>query len=63
MHNNAYKEGLEINYIMMGIGISYGVNFILLYTRKQKWNSDQLRWVITGMFLAIGTMGLCGVFN
>ncbi len=54
---------MEINLALTGIGISYGINFILLYTRKQKWNSNQFRWILTSAFLIIGISGLIEVVN
>lgn len=51
---------MEINFVMTGIGISYGVNFTLLYTRKQQWNSDQFRWIVTGLLFIVGLLGLLG---
>lgn len=54
---------MEINYAITGIGISYGINFLLLYTRKQSWNTDQLRWILTSVFFIIGIAGLLELIN
>jgi hypothetical protein len=39
------------------IGLSLGMCFFLLYTRKKKWNSDLFRWGITGSLFFIGLTG------
>lgn len=51
---------MEINYTLIGISISYGVSFVLLYTRKQSWNTDRFRLLITGPLVALGMAGLLG---
>ena len=54
---------MEINFIAFGIGVSLGVNFLLLYTRKHKWSNDFLRWLITVTLLLIGLLGIFGFLN
>ncbi len=54
---------MEIDYVIIGICISYGVSFTLLYTRKQKWNSNSLRWRITGVLFIIGFLVLLNKSN
>ena len=49
---------MKINYTMTGIAISCGINFFLLYTRKQRWNSDLFRWLLTSICFTIGIAGL-----
>ena len=44
--------------IFIGIAIAFGGSLVLLYTRKQSWNTDRLRWTLTGMFAFAGTVGL-----
>lgn len=41
-------------YIWLGISVSFGVNFFLLYTRKQNWNTDLFRWSISGLLFILG---------
>ncbi len=40
-------------FLFSGLGLS----FFLLFTRKKKWNSDLLRWGITGGLFVIGIAG------
>ncbi len=47
----------------VGIMISFSVNFLLLYTRKSKWNTNLLRWSVTGLLFTIGILGLNEVFQ
>ena len=42
----------------IGISLGMGLSCFLLYTRMKKWNTDKLRWTITGLFFAIGLLGL-----
>lgn len=43
---------------IIGIGIALGVSFFILYTRKTKWMTEKLVWLICGGLLAIGLFGL-----
>lgn len=36
------------------MAISLAVSFILLYSRKKKWNKNRLRWGVTGVLFLIG---------
>lgn len=54
---------MEIDAILLGIFISYGVSFFLLYSRKQIWNTNQFRWSLTAILLMVGGMGLLGALN
>ena len=49
---------MNIDFVFLGIMISYCVSFSLLYTRKKTWNTDFLRWLITGVLFIIGLLGL-----
>ena len=40
------------------IAVSLAVSFILLYARRKKWNTNGLRWVVTGTFFLIGMAGV-----
>ncbi len=40
------------------IAISLGLSFFLLYTRRKKWSTDKLRWLITGIVFLCGLLGL-----
>jgi len=45
---------MEKNFLIIGIAISVGVNFFLLYNRKKQWATDRLRWTICGLLLIVG---------
>jgi hypothetical protein len=51
---------MDIDYTAIGIGISYGVSFFLLYTRKERWNTNLLRWIITVPLFIFGVLSLSG---
>jgi len=44
--------------IFTGIGIALGLSFFLLYKRKKEWNTDHLRWTITGLPFIVGLIGI-----
>ncbi|GHE50805.1 hypothetical protein [Roseivirga thermotolerans] len=54
---------MELDYLLLGIALSLGINFGLLYTRKYKWNSDALRWSLTVILLILGFLGLLGIIE
>jgi len=43
---------------IIGIGIALGVSFFILYTRKTKWMTEKIVWLICSGLLAIGLFGL-----
>jgi hypothetical protein len=45
---------LDDKVLFFAISISYVVNFGLLYTRKQKWNTDLFRWILVVLLLSSG---------
>jgi hypothetical protein len=54
---------MNFDFIALGIGVSFGVNFFLLFTRKKSWNTDELRWIITSILFIIGFLGLADVLS
>lgn len=46
---------MELWKIFLALG--FGLSFFLLFERKKKWNSDLLRWCITGSLFVIGIVG------
>jgi len=45
---------MEVDFLLLGCAISIGVNFFLLYNRKKKWATDNLRWSICIILLIAG---------
>lgn len=43
---------------IIGIGIALGVSFFILYTRKKKWMTEKIVWLICIGLLAFGIFGL-----
>jgi hypothetical protein len=43
---------------IIGIGIALGISFFILYTRKTKWMTEKLVWLMCVGLLAIGLFGL-----
>ena len=42
---------------IIGIGIALGVSFFILYTRKKKWMTEKIVWLICIGLLAVGLFG------
>jgi len=42
------------DYPLIGISISLGVNFILLYSREKKWNNSSYRWTLVSFLFLFG---------
>ena len=42
---------------IVGIGIALGVSFFILYTRKTKWMTEKIVWLICSGLLVIGLFG------
>ena len=49
-----------MNWTLIGISLAYSVMFSLLYTRRKKWNTEVLRWTVTGSLFAVGMVGWTG---
>ena len=45
---------MQLNDATVGLAVSIGINFSLLYTRKSKWNTDIFRWLSTGILFLSG---------
>ena len=43
---------------IIGIGIALGVSFFILYSRKKKWMTEKIVWLICIGLLAFGILGL-----
>ena len=46
-----------MNWTLIGISLAYTVMFLLLYARRKKWNTEVLRWTVTGSLFAVGMAG------
>ncbi len=42
---------------IIGIGIALGVSFFILYTRKKRWMTEKIVWLICIGLLALGIFG------
>jgi hypothetical protein len=42
---------------IIGIGIALGVSFFILYTRKKRWMTEKIVWLVCTGLLAIGIFG------
>ncbi|MEP0265211.1 hypothetical protein [Dokdonia sp.] len=43
---------------IIGIGIALFLPFSILYTRKEKWQNPKIIWIICGVLLFIGVLGI-----
>ena len=49
---------MKIDFTAVGLIISLGTNFILLYSRKKKWATNKLRWSVCGTLFFIGLVSI-----
>jgi len=45
-----------IDLLFIGIMLSLGINFFLLFTRKRKWNTWKVRWIIASTLLVVAVV-------